>query len=126
MDILRTNLKKAKKLGSAKSGVHHWWQQRFTAIILSIFAIWLILFVKSVARQDLSGFITIMHKPQNIAAMAIIIVSSFYHATLGMQVIIEDYISCEMMRLVMIVLTKIFSIVTVVSSLTALFYMMIL
>ena len=125
MDIFRTELKKVKKLGAAKSGTHHWWHQRLTAIILSIFAIWLVLFIKNTINQDLTSFIVFMQKPYNIAPIAIITITAFYHGMLGMQVIIEDYVACEMTRLTIIVITKIFSLVTVACFLTALFYMMI-
>ncbi|WPY00179.1 succinate dehydrogenase cytochrome b556 small membrane subunit [Candidatus Trichorickettsia mobilis] len=124
MQNLRTNLAKAKGLGSAKTGTHHWWHQRLTAVIMVFFTIWLLMFIKCSCNKDLSTFITIIQRPYNIVPLGIIVVVSLYHGMLGMQVIIEDYISCLALRFSFIVLLQIFCLITIIAFIVALFYMM--
>ena len=124
MQDLRTNLAKAKGLGSAGAGTHHWWHQRLTAIIMCFFTIWLLVFIKCSVNKDLSTFITIIQKPYNIVPLGIMVVISLYHGLLGMQVVIEDYVSCIALRFSFIILLQIFCLVTIIAFIVALFYMM--
>jgi succinate dehydrogenase / fumarate reductase membrane anchor subunit len=121
---LRTELHIAKGLGSAKTGSHHWWYQRLTAVMMIPLTIWLIFFIKCAIRQDLSALITMIQKPYNIVPISVFVIAALYHGMLGMKVIIEDYISCSMLRIVFILLLQIFCLITVASFIVALFYMM--
>jgi succinate dehydrogenase / fumarate reductase, membrane anchor subunit len=123
-DKFRSELSKAKGLGSASSGSHHWWHQRLTALMLALMAAWLFCFTWSVANQELSGVLNILQKPYNIIMLSLFILVSFYHASLGMQVIIEDYITCRALRLVLLLCIQLFSILTVISFLVAVLYIM--
>lgn len=124
MQNLRTNLSVVKGLGSAKTGVHHWWHQRLTAIILAMLTIWLLVFIKSTFNKDLSTLITIIQKPYNIVPLGLIVVTALYHSMLGMKIIIEDYISCIALRFTMIILLQIFCIVTAIAFIVTVFYTM--
>lgn len=119
---LRTELARAKGLGSAKSGSHHWLYQRITAIILVICSIWLVFFIKSASGQDFQAFTLMLSKPYNIVPLGILVVTSLYHAMLGMRVVIEDYISCTKLRSVLIIILQIFCIITISAFIVALFY----
>jgi len=121
---LRSDLAKAKGLGAAKSGTHHWWHQRLTAIILVGFTIWGVFFVKCCFSQDLSHFIICIQKPYNIVPIGILVITSYYHAMLGMRVILEDYISCSYIRNTLSISLQIFCLITATSFVVALFYMM--
>ncbi len=121
---LRTDLAQVKGMGSAKSGTHHWWLQRFTAVILVIWLIWAICFIKCCTSNDISTFIACLQKPYNIVPLSILIMTSFYHGMLGMRVIIEDYLSCICIRYTLIILLQIFCIVTSVSFIVAVLYIM--
>ncbi|NRB10674.1 MAG: succinate dehydrogenase, hydrophobic membrane anchor protein [Rickettsiaceae bacterium] len=119
---LRSNLKTAKGLGTSGSGNHHWRHQRFTAIFLTILSFWIFCFFCDLTNDDIDHVIDVLQKPWHIVMMILFVVMLFYHSFLGMQVVIEDYISCRAMRFSLIVLTQIFSIVTVVSFIVAIFY----
>jgi succinate dehydrogenase / fumarate reductase, membrane anchor subunit len=123
-DKFRSELSKAKGLGSASSGSHHWWHQRLTALMLALMAAWLFCFTWSVADQELSGVLNVLQKPYNIIMLSLFILVSFYHASLGMQVVIEDYITCRALRLVLLLCIQLFSILTVISFLVAVLYIM--
>ncbi|WP_375318513.1 succinate dehydrogenase, hydrophobic membrane anchor protein [Candidatus Tisiphia endosymbiont of Oplodontha viridula] len=119
---LRTDLAKAKGVGSAKSGSSHWLHQRITAIILVVCSIWLIFFIKYNMGKDLIHVVGTLQKPYNIAPLGILIITSLYHAMLGMRIIIEDYISCIKLRIGLIIFLQIFCIITIVFLVVALFY----
>lgn len=123
---LRTDLAKAKGVGSAKSGSSHWLHQRITAIILAICSIWLIVFIKCNIGKDLTHFVGTLQKPYNIVLLGILIITTFYHAMLGMRVVIEDYISCIKLRIGLIIFLQIFCIITIAFLVVALFYAIII
>ena len=89
---LRTPLKTARGLGSAKDGTHHFVLQRITAIaliFLSLYAVWLIL---SLVGDDYATVRATVANPWHATLLIAFIVSTFWHAKLGLQVIIEDYV----------------------------------
>lgn len=124
IDNLRTDLAKAKNLGSAKSGYKHWWHQRLTAIILVMFSIWLLFFIKAIAAEP-TGYISIISKPYNFVSLIIFSVTAFYHSMLGMQVIIEDYVSRSFWRNFLIIAVQIFCFMTVIALIAALLFIVI-
>lgn len=92
MNALRNPLERAINHGSAGNGVHHWWAQRFTAILLVPLMIWLVWTLALLAGADYATARDWIASPWN-AAMAILLAgSTFYHARLGVQVVIEDYV----------------------------------
>ena len=87
-----TPIGRVRGLGSAHAGVHHWLIQRFTAIgnllLLGWFAVSLLL-LPSLDHATVAGWLA---RPLPAAAMALLIVSTFWHARLGLQVMLEDYV----------------------------------
>ena len=122
----RSDLSKAKNLGAAGSGFHHWWHQRLTAIIISIMILWVIYFFGEISKSNFTTVISHLQKPFNIAMLVILFLTVMYHAVLGMQVVIEDYISCRIYRFVLVVGIQIFAIITAILFAFAAFYIMIL
>lgn len=118
----KAEIVKAKNYGSAKSGSHHWLLQRITAIILILCSVWLIYFTLTNKNNDINIIIWELKKPFNLVALLITVIASLYHAMLGMQVVIEDYISCNKLRNTLIIAVKLFSIVTIVAFIVAVFY----
>jgi succinate dehydrogenase / fumarate reductase, membrane anchor subunit len=116
----KTDLKVAKNLGSSGHGAKHWLHQRLSAILIIMLMIWLIYFIKIAVKSDAQTLIPLIKQPLNLVAFLLLITSSFYHGVLGMQVVIEDYISCLFFRNIMIVTLKIFSLITVLSLFIAL------
>lgn len=120
----RSDLSIAKNLGSAASGSKHWWHQRFSALMLALVTIWLVTFSWDLGRAETSAIVEILKRPYNIIMLSIFVMSGLYHAALGMQVVIEDYVHCRAARLVMLLLVQVLSIVTAISFLIAVLHVM--
>ena len=87
-----TSIGRVRGLGSAKSGSHHWLIQRFTAIGNLVLVGWLaisLLLLPDFHFDTVRGWIS---DPVPATAMALLIISTFWHARLGMQVMLEDYV----------------------------------
>lgn len=89
---MRNPLAKARGLGSAKSGVHHWYAQRATAILLLALTAWLIFAIVRLSGADHATAAGFIGHPVNAAFLILLIVTLLYHAMLGLQVVIEDYV----------------------------------
>ena len=104
---LRTPLSRARGLGSAKDGTHHWWLQRVTAIALVPLTLWFIMSLIGVLLG--ADYFTVRYwigHPFNAALLILLLGVSFYHAILGAQVIIEDYIGHEWAKLATLLAVK--------------------
>jgi succinate dehydrogenase / fumarate reductase membrane anchor subunit len=88
----RTPISRARGLGSAKSGVGHFWWQRVTAILLALLVPWLVGTLVSFIGADLGTVQATLARPYNAILMAAFVVALFWHGKLGMQVVIEDYV----------------------------------
>lgn len=87
-----TSIGKVRGLGSAHEGAHHWLVQRFTAIGNVVLSIWLMasfILLPNMSYNTVSAYLA---QPLSATAMALLIISVFWHARLGLQVLIEDYV----------------------------------
>ena len=87
-----TSLGKVRGLGSAHEGAHHWLLQRFTAIGNLVLMLWLaasLVLLPDLSHNTLSSWLS---GPIPSVAMTLLIISTFWHARLGLQVLIEDYV----------------------------------
>jgi succinate dehydrogenase membrane anchor subunit len=100
---LRSPLGRAIGLGSAKSGVEHWWLQRLTAIALVPLALWFVAAVIEMAGASRADFVAWLHRPLPAVFMIFVLITTFYHGALGLQVVIEDYVEQEGQRLGLLV-----------------------
>jgi len=103
---LRSPLARARGLGSAKEGLSHWIQQRVTAIALIPLSIWFILSVINLAGSHYEQFQSWLSIPGNTALMLLLLFALFHHAQLGVQVVIEDYISGRGAKVAALILVK--------------------
>ena len=103
---LQTPLAKVRGLGSAGQGTHHWWQQRLTAIALIPLSLWFISSVIAMTTMDYQHASQWLAMPLNAVLMILFVISLFYHAQLGMQVVIEDYIDPEWQKITCVILVK--------------------
>lgn len=87
-----TSIGRVRGLGSAKSGTHHWLLQRFTAIGNLVTVLFLV--VSLVLLPDLSYGTVVewIARPVPATLMALLVVTTFWHARLGLQVLLEDYV----------------------------------
>lgn len=103
---LRSPLGRARGLGSAKDGTHHWWIQRVTAIALIPLTLWLVASIIALSGSGHGAFILWFGQPINATVMVLFLGVSFHHAQLGMQVVIEDYVSHHGWRVTLNILVK--------------------
>ena len=92
---MRTPLSRAIGLGSAHSGVQHWWAQRVSAIALIPLTVWFIASIVAQTGADYMNFVAWMRNPITDILMGLLLIALFYHAALGLQVIVEDYIHSD-------------------------------
>ena len=88
----RNPLKIARGLGAAHSGVHHWWVQRVTAAALVGLGIWFVILVLNLLGADFAAARASVARPWNALLLIAFLVAMFWHAALGLQVVIEDYV----------------------------------
>lgn len=101
----RTPLARARGLGSAKEGVHHWWMQRLTAIALIPLVVWFAISLVMLSGADYQVVRAWISSPLVMVMLILTIGIGLHHGQLGMQVVWEDYTEGAF-RVVMIVLTK--------------------
>jgi succinate dehydrogenase membrane anchor subunit len=103
---LRTPLGRALGLGSAKEGVEHWWVQRVTAVALVPLTLWFVASLVAHLRADHASAVVWLGSPLTAIAMVLLVVATFVHMALGLQVVIEDYVHHEATKIVSLVLVR--------------------
>jgi len=103
---LRAPIGRARGLGSAKNGAGHFWAQRITAVALVPLLIWFVLSVVSHVGASYETMHAWLASPCNAALLTALLLAGFHHAQLGLQVVIEDYVSTESTKLVSIIAVK--------------------
>jgi len=94
----RTPLNKARGLGSAKEGTHHFWLQRLTALANVPLVIFLITLIVMLVGKDYETVLGTLSNPLIALLMAALVISGIWHMKLGMQIVIEDYIPSHILR----------------------------
>ena len=103
---IRTPLARVRGLGAAKDGTHHWWLQRVTAVILIPLVLWFIISLLAISHADSATFQQWLSNPIRAGLMVTLLVATFYHASLGMQVIYEDYVRPEGAKVAALLVTQ--------------------
>ena len=103
---MQTPLARVRGLGSAKSGLHHWWHQRLTALAMVPLMLVTLAIVASLGTLDYDGAFSMMANPFVATLLLLLVVVGFYHAALGLQVVIEDYVGAEGVRMGLIIFVK--------------------
>ena len=92
-------LARARGHGSAKHGVHHWWLQRASSLLLIVLTGWLLYAMITLNGSSHEEAMAFMATPCNAAMAILLAIGGLYHAMLGMQVVIEDYIHSPAMEI---------------------------
>ena len=103
---LRTPLSRARGLGSAKQGVHHWWAQRITAVALIPLVVWFAISLIMLSGADYAVVRAWTGSPAVMVLLTLTIVIGLHHGQLGMQEVVEDYVHSEGLKLALIVLLR--------------------
>lgn len=101
---LRSPIGRVLGLGSAKEGVSHWWAQRVTAVGLFLLTLW---FVSALLRLGDFGYATVtawIEAPLHAVLLCLLIGTAAYHSMLGVQVVVEDYVSNKGWKIVTMLL----------------------
>jgi len=103
---LRTPLARARGLGSARYGVHHWWAQRLTAIALIPLVVWFAISLVMMSGADYGTVRAWIGSPIVMVLLILTIAVGLHHAQLGIQVVIEDYVHSDGWKLALIVAVR--------------------
>jgi len=103
---LRSPLGRAIGLGSAKEGVEHWWAQRVTAVALVPLALWFVAALIGHLGAGYAAAVAWLRAPIPATAMALTVVAVFVHMALGVQVVIEDYVHHEGVKIASLMALK--------------------
>lgn len=103
---MRSPLARVRGLGSAKEGAGHWWAQRLTAVALVPLIIWFVASVCAMTGADYGAVRDWIANPLVAVLLVLLAIAVFHHAQLGLQVVIEDYVHSEGLKIASIVLVK--------------------
>jgi len=102
----QTPLAKARGLGSAGVGSHEWWRQRVTAIALVPLTFWFALSVAGLPGLDHAAVLAWVKNPWNSLLLLSFIIATAHHAVLGLQVVIEDYVHTDWVKIFALLAVK--------------------
>jgi succinate dehydrogenase / fumarate reductase membrane anchor subunit len=103
---LRSDLGRVRGLGSAKSGSHHWWHQRVSAVALIPLALWFATAILGHLDDSHGEIVNWIGSPFVTVLLAGLVLGVFYHAALGLQVVIEDYVHGEFSKVATLIVVK--------------------
>jgi succinate dehydrogenase / fumarate reductase, membrane anchor subunit len=79
-------------LGSAKSGVEQWWAERVSAVALVPLTLWFMASIIAHTGSNYVDFVMWLRTPTIMILMILLVIALFYHAALGLEVVIDDYV----------------------------------
>ncbi len=103
---MRSPFDRPQGLGSAKSGVGHWWGQRLSAVALIPLTLWFVASLIAHAHLDYGAVIAWLRMPSTAILMVLLLVALFYHTALGIRVVIEDYVHVEWVKFAAVVVVE--------------------
>jgi succinate dehydrogenase / fumarate reductase, membrane anchor subunit len=106
IDIMRSPLGRARGLGSARAGASHWWMQRLTSLALVPLTLWFLCAMIGMLSATRDDVVFWMSGPLPIVLMIALVIATFHHLQAGLQVVIEDYVHDDRLRIGSILLVK--------------------
>jgi len=95
----RSPFDRTQGLGSAREGVGHWRMQRVTALALILLTLWFAASLIARARSDYGAFIQWLDTSLTSVLMVLLLIALFYHMALGLQVVVEDYVHADHIKM---------------------------
>jgi succinate dehydrogenase / fumarate reductase membrane anchor subunit len=93
-------------LGSARGGASHWYAQRVTAIALVLLGLWLVISFATLGGASHGRVVEWLSSPLSSALAVLLVLTAAWHALLGLQVVIEDYVADKGMRAAVLIAVK--------------------
>ena len=100
---MRSPLGRALGLGSAKEGVEQWWLQRITAAALVPLSVWFVIAIIRLVGADIETVREWVSTPIPAILLVLILIATFWHASLGLQVVVEDYVHTPLAKLGLVI-----------------------
>jgi succinate dehydrogenase / fumarate reductase membrane anchor subunit len=117
--VFRTPLSRVRHHGAAHSGTGHFWHQRLTSVALLPLTIGALIVVFALLGRNHAAAVQILGSALVAVTMLLFVVASAYHAWLGMQVIVEDYIHHELCKIALLMANIFFCVVVAAASVYA-------
>jgi succinate dehydrogenase membrane anchor subunit len=118
---MRTPLGRVRNLGAAHSGTSDFWRQRLTAVAMTLLIIPVLVVVFMLLGRNQAGAAQILGSLPIALIMLLFIIASTWHMRIGMQVVIEDYVHGERLKLISIMANNFFSATVALASIYAIF-----
>jgi len=106
MSSLETPLHKVQGLGASHSGTGHFWRERITSAALIPLSLWFAYAMLGLVGTNEVAVVSFLAHPWNAILMAAFAVISFYHLSLGLQVVIDDYVHTTGIKLFLLLLVR--------------------
>ena len=116
---MRTPLGRVRNLGAAHSGTSDFWRQRITAVAMTLLMIPVLVIIMMLLGRNQAGAAQILGSLPIAIIMLLFIIASAWHMKIGMQVVIEDYVHNEKLKLASIMANNFFSIAVALASIYA-------
>jgi succinate dehydrogenase / fumarate reductase membrane anchor subunit len=120
---MRTPLARVRNLGASHSGTSDFWRQRLTAVAMVLLIVPVIVIVMMLRSSNQAGAVQVLSSPLVAIIMLLFIIASCWHMKIGMQVVIEDYIHGEKVKLASIMANNFFCIAVALASIYAILKM---
>ncbi len=117
---MRTPLGRVRNLGAAHSGTGDFWRQRITAVAMTLLIVPIVIVVIMLLGRNQAGAAQILGSIPIAVIMLLFVIASCWHMKIGMQVVIEDYVHSEPLKLVAIMANNFFAVTVALASIYAL------
>jgi len=117
---MSTPLHRVQGLGAAHSGTGHFWRQRVTAVALVPLGLWFTYAILGLIGTNEVAILSFLARPWNALLMAAFAATMLYHMSLGLQVVVDDYIHSTGMKIFCLLLIRFMMIATTVTCIFAL------
>lgn len=118
---LRSPLRRVTYLGSAKGGSGHWFAQRVSAVALVLLGLWLVIALATMGGASHANVVAWLSSPVAAAFTVLLVLVAAWHAMLGLQVVIEDYVGDHGKRFAVLLVVKfVFTVAAVIGVLSVL------